>query len=348
MPSFKTYYTPAPMRAKNFLMALTMSDRSDGKTFSIKEETIADWRENKWIGVYVRRWKTEIPETLYTTFYNEVQEKYPEKYGDLKFRYNKNGVKVWDAEAEEWSQILYFVPLTMAAKLKSTLDVNPIHKVFFDEYIPLDGRYIKDEMTVLLEFWKSIDRDRDQTLIHCYGNKMDLFNPFFDYFGIPVFDQEKKKIRSYKGGTVGVEIYYNAEHRAARKEQRSAQLFAGTEYDAYAQGGTLTTYDLRQGKVDPAAMHYLFSFKTVTGAGAVWENDEGTWIVSQSNIRLEGSLIVDKMCTLPPGDRRKIYSIRLPAFARLIRQNVHINNIAYESPAAFHAIEPLLKRACAL
>ena len=90
MPSFKTYYTPAPMRAKNFLMALTMSDRSDGKTFSIKEETIADWRENKWIGVYVRRWKTEIPETLYTTFYNDVQEKYPEKYGDLKFRYNKN------------------------------------------------------------------------------------------------------------------------------------------------------------------------------------------------------------------------------------------------------------------
>ena len=161
MASFKTYYTPAPMRAKNFLMALTMSDRSDGKTFSIKEETIADWRENKWIGVYVRRWKTEIPETLYTTFYNDVQEKYPEKYGDLKFRYNKNGVKVWDAEAEEWSQILYFVPLTMAAKLKSTLDVNPIHKVFFDEYIPLDGRYIKDEMTVLLEFWKSIDRDRD-------------------------------------------------------------------------------------------------------------------------------------------------------------------------------------------
>ena len=51
MPSFKTYYTPAPMRAKNFLMALTMSDRSDGKTFSIKEPDPKTW-EGMWSLVY--------------------------------------------------------------------------------------------------------------------------------------------------------------------------------------------------------------------------------------------------------------------------------------------------------
>ena len=191
MAVFQTYYTSAPMRARPFLFALTMSDRSDGKTFSIKEETIADWRANRWTGIYMRRVTKELPESLYTTFYNEIQTKYPDKYGGLKFKYSKQGVKIWDEDNESWSQLLYFIPLTMAAKLKSTLDVDKIHKVYFDEYIPLDGRYLKDEMVLLMEFWKSIDRDRDQTLIHCYGNKIDLFNPFFDFFDIPTFDQNK-------------------------------------------------------------------------------------------------------------------------------------------------------------
>ena len=38
MPAtFQTYYTSAPMRARPFLFALTLSDRSDGKTFNIKD-----------------------------------------------------------------------------------------------------------------------------------------------------------------------------------------------------------------------------------------------------------------------------------------------------------------------
>ena len=103
------------MRARPFLFALTMSDRSDGKTFNIKEETIADWRANRWTGIYMRRVTKELPESLYTTFYNEIQTKYPEKYGELKFKYSKQGVKIWDEENESWSQLLYFIPLTMAA-----------------------------------------------------------------------------------------------------------------------------------------------------------------------------------------------------------------------------------------
>lgn len=59
--------------------------------------------------------------------------------------------------------------------------------------MPLDGRYLKDEMILLLEFWKSIDRDRDQTLIHCYGNKIDLFNPFFDFLIYPFLIRIRKR-----------------------------------------------------------------------------------------------------------------------------------------------------------
>ena len=349
MPAtFQTYYTSAPMRARPFLFALTLSDRSDGKTFNIKEESISDWRAHRWTSIYMRRVSKELPESLYTTFYNELQAKYPEKYGDLKFKYSKQGVQIWDEEAEKWSQLIYFIPLTMAAKLKSTLDVGPIHKVFFDEYVPLEGRYLKDEMILLLEFWKSIDRDRDQTLIHCYGNKIDLFNPFFDFFDIPVFDQNKKKIRSYRDNTVGVEIYINKEHREARKQQRSASLFAGTSYDDYAQGGTLAAYDLKQCTINKAYMRPLASFKSSVGEGTIWTDAGADWYISVKEKRREGMLIVDKMITLQPNDQRQIVDVRLADFARLFRVKLQTGAIAYESPAAFHAFEPILRRARAL
>ena len=49
MPAtFQTYYTSAPMRARPFLFALTLSDRSDGKTFNIKEiRTISQVSDKK-------------------------------------------------------------------------------------------------------------------------------------------------------------------------------------------------------------------------------------------------------------------------------------------------------------
>ena len=61
---FKTYYSGRFVLSKNALMSLVLSDRSDGKTFDCKARILEDYEKFGHIGVYVRRWKTEIDQNV--------------------------------------------------------------------------------------------------------------------------------------------------------------------------------------------------------------------------------------------------------------------------------------------
>ena len=72
----------------------------------------------------------------------------------------------------------------MSGKLKSSISPLSIAEIAFDEYIPLDGRYASDEITLLLEFWNTCDRQRGEVRMMVFGNKIAQNNPLFDFFGV--------------------------------------------------------------------------------------------------------------------------------------------------------------------
>lgn len=334
---FKTYFSARFVLSKNALFSLVLSDRSDGKTFDCKARALEDYNEDKSITIYMRRFKTEITEKMYANWFEEVFEKAPERFNFCKtweFKGSKKGVQVRKNANEEWDWIVYFMPLSVAARLKSQIsDVHRIKIIDYDEYVPLDNLYLKDEMTLLLEFWKSIDRDRDLVQLLILGNRITPFNPVFDYFDIEL-KLSKDRLQLYREGTLAVQMYSNKEHREKRAEGKFRKLIKGTDYEDYDKGGILKVLEIKI--KDRKGLNYLCSFKTERGEGSIWFK-HGIMVISDY-IRNDGYVITDKQYNL----NRKSYMCTYGNFAKNFKAIYRRGDMFFETEKSFYLFEKIL------
>ena len=340
---FTTYYTAREILGYKALFNLVLSDRSDGKTFNCKVRALEDYDMKGYTTVYVRRYDTEITQYMYNTFLDEVLAKdeynhYAQKYD---FKYSKAGVqvKLKDAPKENYEYMIYFLPLSKAGKLKSQLDITNIRMIDFDEYMPLDGRYLKDEMMLLLELWKSIDRDRDQTQCILLGNRIDPFCPFFDFFGINL-DIEKKRVRLYRNNTIAVQIYVNEEHRAERQSMRFTEVIKGTAYEAYDQGATMKGLNIKIAPLPETAV-YMYSFVTQLGEGSIWQDTKTQCTFISNKVRKDG-VIITNLNNLEVDTNQKVFNIKLTKVGNYLKHQYGTAKLVTVSNVAFRNFMPIL------
>lgn len=332
---FNEYFSAKSILSKGALFNYILSDRSDGKTFDIKVRALENFINKRKTTIYLRRYKTEFTDELKQCFFDEVLNvpKYTLLYGDYKFRYNKMKIEIYIDN--KWQTIVYFIPLTMSAKLKSTLVVKDICEIDFDEYIPLDNRYIKNEMMLLLEFWKSVDRDRDNTRLIICGNKVTPFSPFFDYFNIPL-SITSDKIRTYKNGTIAVQIYSSEEHRDYRKQSRFNDLIKDTSYSDYDNGGILQAINVKIKQRNNAL--FFMSFKSELGEGSIWFKNE-CFYISQYK-RKDGPILCDKYYNI----ERDIILIEYGNFIKILKKAYLLGLFYFEDEKSFYIFEPLIRK----
>ena len=346
MAVFNTYYSARELLGYGALFNLVLSDRSDGKTFNCKVRALEDYEKYHETTVYVRRYDTEITPKMYNTFFNEVANvpAYSHYFDKYEFRHSKAGVEIREKNKhtgkEGWEWLVYFIPLSKAGKLKSQLDITNIRTIDFDEYMPLDGRYLKDEMMLLMELWKSIDRDRDRTQCILLGNKINPFCPFFDFFGIEL-DIEKQRIRTYRNGSVAIQVYVNEEHREVRQESKFTSAIKNTAYEEYDAGGIMNNIlnSVQYTTLDKNCI-YLCSYLSKYGEGSIWKNNEGNLIISDKQ-RRDGITLTDKVYKL---DRDSV-DISISKFKYSLKQYYFTNKILYTSRQAIHNFSPIIARA---
>lgn len=334
---FKTYYSARTVLNKGALFNLVLSDRSDGKTFDCKVRALEDFFNNGYSTVYMRRYSTEITPDMYLTFLDDVLEKEPYStlYGGYKYKCEKSGISIYFDE--RWQKFIYFLPLSKASKLKSQLYVNMIHTIDFDEYVPLDGIYLQSEAKLLLEFYKSVDRDRGTTQLIMLGNKITEVCPVLDFFNISV-NLVKPKLRLYRNGSFAVEIYASQEHREHRAKMMFNDLVAGTEYDEYDKGGYLKIEDVKIGKRADKAKVYA-NFKTETGEGTIYIDGDNMYIETRVNKSADYT-VVDK----PYAGIKKQLNISNTYCKAYIRSYYHTGSINYKDKASYYSFLPILKK----
>lgn len=333
---FERYFTADYILSKKALLNLAISDRSDGKTFDSKYRMLRDFAEKGTIGLYVRRYKTELDSTTTENFFSEVLDKpQGEPFRNWEFKYSKHGTKVKRSPDGKFEQLNYFMPLTLAGKRKSSMQVLKIDTINYDEFVPLDGIYLKNEIDLLLELWKSVDRDRNTTQLIFLGNRITPFCPLLDYFNIEL-DITKEKVKLYRNGTFAVQIYICNEHREKRQESRFSDLIAGTNYEEYDKGGILQALNFKTGV--KAGGKYIMSFVSENGEGSIW-NKDGLIVVSTQK-RKDGIIVSNNIIT----DNRESYLITYGGFPQFFKRNYGANNIAFEDAEAWHRFEPLLRK----
>lgn len=338
MAQFNSYFSRKFIENKGALLNASFSDRSDGKTFDCKKTALDEYIANKWIRIYIRRYSTEFTQLMYEKFMSEICQKPQFDYltKNYEFQGEKGGIKIRVKGDKKWDWLFYFVPLSKASKLKSAIDISRVYRIDYDEFIPMDKRYLKDEITLLLDFWKSIDRDRFTTKIFMFGNKIDMFNPLFDYFDIDL-SLEDNTIRTYKNGTLAIQVYSSNEHREVRENSKFNDLIKGTKYECYDLGAVLNKINIKTDNIENAK--YYASFMTERGEGSIWLKN-GNMIISEKK-RKDGILFVDK----PYNIDREQYVVNYGFFPNLFRYYYRRNSIAIDTSKAWYIFEKIIQKA---
>lgn len=180
--------------------------------------------------IYIRRYKTEL-DTALATFWNDLQDN--GYFEDYKLEVRKS--KMLTEFKCNGKVCGYAVPLSTANILKSTA-FPKVGTIVFDEFL-LDNagtyRYLKNEVTLLLDVIETVFRLRDGKTI-LLGNALNVHaSPYFAYWNLEL-PNDGKEFRTFNDGAIVVNYIRNLEYREAKKKSRFGKLIDGTEYGKYA------------------------------------------------------------------------------------------------------------------
>lgn len=223
------YYNFDKLFSYNFLLAFVIGERGVGKSFNAKVAMLKNFIKSGDQFVYVRRYKTELDSAL-NNFWTDLQEN--GYFDELELKVVKNKmITKFTCDGEVCG---YAIPLSTSNILKSTA-FPKVKTIIFDEYM-LDNsgtyRYLKNEVTMMLDFIETIGRLRDIQVIFLGNNTSFYANPYTAYFDLELpFNSEFK---TFKDGTIVVNYIKNEAYREAKKNSKFGKLIAGTSYGEYA------------------------------------------------------------------------------------------------------------------
>lgn len=223
------YYNYDKLFSYNFLIAFVIGERGVGKTFGAKVAMLKRFFRTGEQFIYLRRYKTELDTSL-ATFWSDIQGNGYFDDVDLKVVKSKMLTK-FTCDREVCG---YAVPLSTANILKSTA-FPKVSTIIFDEFL-LDNsgtyRYLKNEVTMLLDVIETVGRLRDIKVI-MLGNALNVHAcPYFAYWDLDL--PYNSEFKSYHDGAILVNYIKNLEYREAKKKSRFGKLIEGTEYGKYA------------------------------------------------------------------------------------------------------------------
>lgn len=174
------YYNRSKCMSYNMYLNMIDSGRGIGKTTTFCIGALQDFANKGDEFIYLRRYEPEMKEFVEKNTLNNIVEE------EIVTKGGKKGYTFFTGD----ETIGYGMLLSTAAKLKS-VQFPKVKTIIFDEYILLPGgtyHYLKKEVINLLEFASTVFRTRKGGKIILLGNNLDLFNPYFEFFNIPMFD----------------------------------------------------------------------------------------------------------------------------------------------------------------
>lgn len=223
------YYNFDKLFSFNFLMAFVIGERGVGKTFNAKVAVLKKFLRTGEQFIYLRRYKTEL-DTALQTFWDDLQGNgYFEDY-NLEVKKSKL-LTEFTCNKEVCG---YAVPLSTSNILKSTA-FPKVKTIIFDEFLLDNGsgtyRYLKNEVTLMLDIIETVGRLRDIQIIFL-GNALSITNPYFAYFNLDL--PYNSEFRTFRDGLIVVNYIRNLEYREAKRNSKFGKLIDGTEYGNYA------------------------------------------------------------------------------------------------------------------
>jgi hypothetical protein len=257
----------------NALFNLIIGNRSSGKSYSLKKKAISEFKKTGRQFIYLRRYKSELDESKEVYFDDIIlNNEFPDDEitfdGDCFFI---NGMLFG-----------YAMALTKAKDYKSSSFPN-VWLIIYEEFIIEETgftHYLKNEVTLFLNFYMSIDRYRG-VKVFFLGNNFTMFNPYTIYWNISI--PYNSSIVKAQKGKILLEMVNNEEFIQDRLETDFGQLIAGTKFADFAvMNKSPVDNNTFVMKKTPKSSYY-FTFKYQDELYGVWvDYSEGKFFVSDN------------------------------------------------------------------
>lgn len=263
MTNLEKWYNPSRLLSHNAFISMVMSPRGNGKSYGSKDIAIKSYLKDGSQTVYVRRTKVEIDEVK-DTYWNDISEKYPH----LEFKVEGYTGYI------NGDEVIHFIPLSTSTNKKSA-SYPKVKWIMFDEYIITKttyNRYLKNEMTLLLDLIETVGRNRKIRVL-LMANAVSHVNPLFSFFDI--VPKENQRFSKFKDGLICVEQFTSHVFMEEKKKTPFGRLIEGTNYAKYAiENEVLEDNNEFIKDREPTKYKYLCCFKYEDFKIGVWENLE--------------------------------------------------------------------------
>ena len=207
----------------NAILNFVIGERGVGKSYSSKKYVINHFLKTNKKFVYLRRYKTELKESV-PKFFDDISLN--KEFKDTKFKVNNNEFYINDKLSG------YALSLSTAHILKSSTFAD-VDTIVFDEFLIDKGcyHYLRNEVEQLLDIIETIGRLRNIKVL-LLGNAISVTNPYFTFFNLTLPYQTS--IKTFKNGTILLYYIENQAYRDVKKSTKFGELIKGTHYEQYA------------------------------------------------------------------------------------------------------------------
>ena len=245
------YYSLDPIKSVNADINIIFGERSNGKTYALNQQVIADKLKKNRPSAYLRRMDESLRPKLHKDHFKENV-----KNGDLKKKYDNlilrsgswygchddrsSGRLVHNFDSNDLFMITRSLNTDETGK-GSLPDMN-IANIIFDEMISRHG-YLMNEFVVFMNMLSTIIRDTKDTKVWLLGNTVNWECPYFSEMGLKHVDKmEQGTIDLYEmanknGDNLKIAVEYTLEStRESKKSNSKFYSFDNPELDMIVGG----------------------------------------------------------------------------------------------------------------
>lgn len=200
------FYSLKPIKRFGAATNLIYGERSNGKTYSVKQEVIDNLSVNinsKF--VYLRRRQRQITRRLMKKVFEDIDEYAEKQLGDIIHFSTESGFYI---ERNDHIISIGWPMCVEDGTIGKGIPWNSVQTIMFEEFLEFDGE-IEDEISKYLNIISTITRKREDVKIYLTANTIGggKLSPYFAAYGI---DPKKLKpgqmayIKHENGATVAV------------------------------------------------------------------------------------------------------------------------------------------------
>ena len=243
----------------NAILNIVIGERGVGKSYSSKKYVIKHFLKTKKKFVYLRRYKTELKESVPKFFDDLILNK---EFPLAKFKSDGNEFYCND------KLMGYALSLSTAHILKSSTFAD-VDTIIFDEFLIDKGcyHYLRNEVEQMLDIIETIGRLRPIKVL-MLGNAISITNPYFSFFNLTL--PHNTDIQTFKNGTIALFYIDNEPYREVKRASKFGELIRGTNYEKYAIDNNFLRDSKTFIKKKPASSKFYFTIVYNNKYYGVW------------------------------------------------------------------------------